>query len=78
MPWVKKSKPTCLHPTRPDLPKRQTITNEHMLGDIWQCENCHECFQVVTKMFTDGDFRETWEVAGFGWKPTKYDPLEFD
>lgn len=69
MGWVKKTPKPCIHQSRPILPDRVTSANMHMVGDIWECEECQVQFRVNTHKVREGGqiYEDVYTVTRFKW-----------
>ncbi len=64
--WIKQTAKPCEHPDRPKLPIYGG--NEHMVGDIWECD-CKQRFVVsVGSQITGGQWDDPYGVKLLEWR----------
>lgn len=64
--WIKQTAKPCEHPDRPKLPTYHG--NEHIVGDIWECD-CKQRFVVsVGSRMTGGQWDDPYEIKTLEWK----------
>ena len=71
MGWIKQSEPICLHQDRPTLGETVHMKNKHMIGDIWQCDNCRKQFIVATEKSWSGPQWDQYQVDILCWRDHK-------
>lgn len=67
MGWIKQTQKPCDHEQRPTLPDKVNGLNYHMLGDIWQCDDCEAQFVVDEYTAKEGMQWDLYDVRKFKW-----------
>ena len=67
MGWVIQTKKPCEHKEKPVLPVKVLKSNEHMIGDIWECDDCKAKFKVATYNSKEGMSWDLYDVLKFTW-----------
>lgn len=68
MGWIKQSRPPCKHKDRPKLGQYYNSSTEHMVGDIWECDECKSQFSVTVKRYHEGMSWDRYEVNRLEWE----------
>lgn len=67
MAWIKQTQPPCDHPNRPELGQYYGDRTKHMVGDIWECDDCRAKFVVTVRVYTEGMQWDQYKVERLDW-----------
>lgn len=68
MGWIKQTIPPCTHPDKPELGQYYGNLTKHMVGDIWECDECKAQFEVIVQKYIEGMQWDMYEVHRLDWK----------
>jgi len=66
MGWIKQTPPPCKHSHRPIL--GSYVANKHIVGDIWECDDCKKRFIVSTEIREAGMQHDPYKETYLVWR----------